>query len=419
MWDDDSLGLKEPSLSSGNGLGPLRSLKKALIKMKEGVMRKAIGLGIGLILFLAVMGVMVPTMAQAQEKAPVKIGVILPMTGPAALYGEQTSRGVQLAAKLINDAGGILGRRPVKIYLEDDQANPVEGVNAVKKLMNREGTKLITGGVNSSVSLAELQVTKEAGLLHLVTVSTAPAIREQGHPSLFALQPTNTMKDDFALPWIAQNLKPSKVVVLAENTDYGRVELDELKKNWGPSGPKIIATEIFQLGDSDFTIQLNKFKAMKPDLFYIATAAPSTIGAIIKQAYEIGFKTTIFLAPGNLNMDVIRLAGPATEGVMCADYYVNILDTPGNKRFVKQYQEMYKNLPEKMEMLGYESITILSKALDMCGTDTDVKKISDTLRKNKWSSPRGEIVFDQKGQAKGVTKDQVLYVKGGKIAIRQ
>jgi len=163
---------------------------------------------------------------------------------------------------------------------------------------------------------------------------------------------------------------------------------------------------------------LNKFKALKPDLFYITTAAPSTLGTILKQAYEIGFKVPIFLAPGNLNMDVIRLAGPAIEGVMCADYYVNILDTPANKKFVKDHEDMFKRPPEKMEMLGYESITVLSKALDMAGTETDVKKISDTLRKNKWQSPRGEIVFDQKGQAKGVTKDVVIYVKDGKIAIR-
>jgi branched-chain amino acid transport system substrate-binding protein len=398
---------------------PSHILQGGLIKIKEEVMRRSVDVRIAAVLLGALILMLLPTMVQGQTKAPVKIGVILPMTGPAALFGEQTNRGVQLAAKLINDAGGILGGRPVKIYLEDDQANPVEGVNAVKKLMNREGTKLITGGVNSSVSLAELQVTKESGLLHLVTVSTAPAIREQGHPSLFALQPTNTMKDDFALPWIAQNLKPQKVVVLAENTDYGRVELDELKKNWGNSGPKIIATEMFQLGESDFAINLNKFKAMKPDLFYIATAAPNTLGAILKQAYEIGFKTPIFLAPGNLNMDVIRLAGPAMEGIMCADYYVNILDTPANKKFVMDYEEMYKKPPEKMEMLGYESITILSGAINKSGTDTDVKKISDTLRENKWPSPRGEIVFDQKGQAKGVTKDQVLYVKDGKIALRK
>jgi branched-chain amino acid transport system substrate-binding protein len=382
-------------------------------------MRKSFGLGAGMILLGAALLMVIPTMALGQTKAPVKIGVILPMTGPAALYGEQTNRGVQLAAKLLNDAGGILGGRQVKILLEDDQANPVEGVNAVKKLMNRDGTKLITGGVNSSVSLAELQVTKESGLLHIVTVSVAPAIREQGHPSLFALQPTNVTKAEFALPWIAQVLKPKSVVHLVENTDYGKVELDALQKHWGASGPKIIATEIFQLGESDFTIHLNKFKAMKPDLFYLTTAAPSTIGAILKQAYEIGFKAPIFLATGNLNMDVVRLAGPTAEGVMCTDYYINILDTPANKKFVKDYEEMFKKPPEKMEMLGYESITVLSKALDMAGTDTDVKKISDTLRKNKWQSPRGEIVFDQKGQAKGVTKDQVIFVQDGKIALRK
>lgn len=153
-------------------------LQEELTKIKEEVMRKSVDLRIAAVLLGALILMLLPTMVQGQTKAPVKIGVILPMTGPAALFGEQTNRGVQMAAKLINNAGGILGGRLVKIYLEDDQANPVEGVNAVKKLMNREGTKLITGGVNSSVSLAELQVTKESGLLHLVTVSTAPAIRE-------------------------------------------------------------------------------------------------------------------------------------------------------------------------------------------------------------------------------------------------
>jgi len=353
----------------------------------------------------------------AQTKEPVKIGLILPMTGPAALYGEQCNRGAELAVDWINKAGGILGGRPVKIYLEDDQANPVEGVNAVKKLMTREGIKMITGGVNSSVSLAEVEVTKENKLLQFVTCSTAPAIREQGHPWLFALQPTNTMKDDFFLPWVTNGLKAKTAALLTENTDYGRAELDGIKKYWGGKLPKVISSEIFQLGETDFTVLFNKFKALKPDIIYITTAAPTTNGAILKQIAEVGYTGKVLLAPGNLNMDVVRLAGKGGEGALCSDYYINTLDTELNNQFIKAYLKRYNRMPEKMEMLGYQSISILADAIDKAGSEYDVQKVTDTIRNNKWPTPRGYVTFDEKGQCWGEGQSIVTGIRDSKIVI--
>jgi len=349
----------------------------------------------------------------AQDKKPVKIGCILPMTGVAGLYGEQASSGALVAEKKINDAGGILNGRPVKVILGDDQANPIEGVNVAKKIMAREGTKVLSGGVNSSVTLAQIEVIKEAGALLLVTTSKAPAIRKSGYPGIFALNSTNDMDGAVFHKFIAEELKPKTVGVLTENTDYGRAEIDALKKAWEPKGIKV-HWEMFQLGELDFTVLLNKFKALNPDLMYYTIAAPTANGAVLKQAYEVGLRVPKAIAPGNLNRDVIRLGGAGSEGLFCADIYITELENKLNPQFVEDYKKMWNRPPEKMELLGYETIYLLSKSIDKAGSDTDIKKISNALRNTKWETPRGPLTFNEIGQATGTTFVQI--VKDGKIA---
>jgi branched-chain amino acid transport system substrate-binding protein len=356
-----------------------------------------------------------PTKGQdgAKDKEMVKIGVALPMTGVAALYGEQVSSGMKVAKEEIENEGGILGGRFIELIIEDDKASPEEGVNAVQKLINRDHVKVIAGGVNSSVTLAQLPVTKAAGVLQVVSVSKAPHIREQGHPYLFGINLTTDMTGDYFYSWIAKNLPIKEVAVLTENTDYARAELEGVERNWAAKGPKIVATEWFQLGETNFTIQLSKIKSLNPDALLIVVASPATNGTILRQANEVGFNKQIFIAPSNLNNDVVQIAGKEAEGVISADHYVQTLDNPENKKFLENYQTKYGKLPEGREELGYESIILLAKAIDSAGTSEDPVKIAEVLKNTSWKTPRGEFKFDEKGNSQGQV--YVIQVKDGKI----
>jgi len=350
----------------------------------------------------------------AKGKEPVKIGVALPMSGVAALYGEQVSSGMKVAKDQIEKGGGILGGRPVELIIEDDKASPEEGVNVAQKLINRDRVKVITGGVNSSVTLAQIPVTKAAGVLQIVSVSKAPEIREQGHPHLFGINLTTDMTGDFFYPWIAKNLPEiKKVAVLTENTDYARAEIKGVERNWAAGGPKIIATEWFQLGATDFTIQLTKIKSLNPDAMLVIVAAPATNGTILRQAKEVGLNKQTFLSPSNLNKDVVQLAGQAAEGLISADHYVPTLDNPENKKFVEGYQAKYSKIPEGREELGYETILLLAMAMDKAGTAEDPAKIAEVMKNGTWKMPRGEFKFDEKGNSRGQV--YAIQVKGGQI----
>lgn len=351
---------------------------------------------------------------QSASKEPVKIGLALPMTGVAALYGEQASKGVELAKEQINGGGGILGGRQIQVILEDDKASPEEGVNVIQKFINRDKVEVVAGGVNSSVSLAQIPITKAANKLHIVTISMAPSIVEQGHPFLFQLNTDNNVKGDFFYPWVVKKYPQiKKVSILVENTDYGRAEVETIKRNWkDPNGPQLSYIEWFQLGETNFTIQLTKIKSQNPDALIITVAAPATNGTILKQAKEIGFNKNLLIAPGNLNKDVVKIAG-AAEGLLSADHYVSALDSPENKAFVQAFEKKFGYTPEKMEVQGYETVYLVAQAMEKAKTADDPAKIAEALKTTTWKTPRGDLTFSEKGQVGG--KMYPLVVKQGKI----
>ncbi|WP_066256081.1 ABC transporter substrate-binding protein [Neobacillus drentensis] len=350
----------------------------------------------------------------SSSKSAVKIGVVLPLTGPAALYGQQAQEGGKLAAKMINDNGGILGGRQIELVVEDDQAKPENGVNMFNKLINKDKVDAITGGVNSSVSIAEKDIAKNK-LVNIVTISSAPEIMENRDPFRFRLNTTNDMRGKVFHTFVKDTLKPKTVAVIAENTDYGQVELEILKKNWsGKDAPKIIGTEFFELTETDFTNPLTKLKAAKADAIYVVSSAIEINSAIFKQAHQLGMNDTVkLLAPGNLNTEFIKLAGAdAVEGTISADIYLSSANNEFNHTFVTAFEKEYKYKPEKIQTLGFEAIWFLAKAMDKAGTVDDYQAISKVLEDTEWESPRGNVDFVD-GQAQG--EDALLMVKDGII----
>lgn len=331
----------------------------------------------------------------------VKIGMALPLTGPATLYGEQTRQGAELAADMINNEGGIIDGREVEILFEDDESSPEKGVSVVKKLIEVEKVDALGGGVNSSVNMATVNIAKDK-LLNFVTVSKAPPIMEDRDSYRYRLNSTNDMDGKTFHEFIANEIKPKTVAIIVENTDYGVAEVEALKKNWSSAGsPEIVGTEFFELKETDFTNPLTKLKSLNADALYVVGAAIEINSSIFRQAFEIGFNETIkLLAPGNINTNVVELAGEGAEGIISADLYQNSLENDLNKKFTAAFEEKFGHLPQKMEMLGFETIWFIAHAMDQAGSSTDYDKIAEVLNDNEWESPRGTVLFED-GQATG------------------
>jgi branched-chain amino acid transport system substrate-binding protein len=359
-------------------------------------------------------GTPAPSTKEAPAKGEnVKIGIALPLTGPAALYGTQAQEGGQLAAEMINASGGILGGRQIELLFEDDTAKPEVGVQAYSKLIDRDNVDAVSGGVNSSVSMATKEVAKDK-ILNVVTISKAPDVMDDRDPYRFRLNSTNDMDGALFHEFIKTTLKPKTVAIIAENTDYGQAEIEALQANWsGADAPKIVATEYFELTETDYTNSLTKLRAAEAEALYVVGSAIEVNSGVFKQAYQLGFKDKMkLLAPGNLNTKFDELAGPGAEGVISADLYLNTLDNPMNKEFVAAFEKKFNYQPEKIQVLGFEAVWLIAKAMDEAGSSSDYQAISDIIAGKEWDMPRGKVKYVD-GQALGDVAP--LLIKDGNI----
>ena len=116
--------------------------------------------------------------AVAQNKVPIVIGAVQPLTGWAALGGKNVVAGMKIALERIKSSGGILGR-PFELVIEDGKAEPIESVNAIEKLLHRDKVPAIIGCWASSATLAAMPIMQRNKIPLLVETATAPMITEK------------------------------------------------------------------------------------------------------------------------------------------------------------------------------------------------------------------------------------------------
>lgn len=344
----------------------------------------------------------------AAQQPPVRIGVLMPTK---SLVGKQGQQGAVVAAEMINADGGILNGRRIELVVYDTNFQPAEGVGAAQRLLNQDKIKFIAGEISSTVALAVVQLAQANGALFMAAVPKHPDVTASGYDRVFRLNSTTAMDARDFDAVLTEKVKPTKVAVLAENSDFGRLTTANLRKLFGS---KVVAAEAYDMTQNDFSTLVTKVKGSGADLVCIAGSNMEQYGNILRLMQELKLDAKRCVMPGILNSEGVRVAGAAADNAFSADIYVPSLDNPLNKRFVAAYQAKYKETPEKIEELGFESIWLLAQAMQKAGTADDPAKVAKVLHDNKWDTPRGVVAFDKNGQAESGALIN-LVVKDGKL----
>lgn len=352
--------------------------------------------------------------AQAQDKSPVVLGFVTPVTSS---WGQDVIKGVDLATKMVNAAGGVNGR-PVKVVTYDDQNKPEEGVAAVERLIARDNAKVIMGSFTSSGSMAQQAVTQREKKLHFVSFAQADSVRDASHPLAFFQNATVGMLLARYLEYVARDIKPRSVVVIANNSDYGQASADTVKKTWSkPTDPKVIGVERFDSKQADLSPQLTKIRGLNPDAVFVAADSGEAVANVLNQMRELKVTGTRLTVPGILSDSFLKIAGKSAEGLVNGDFYFHDDDNAANKAFVQAFRAEYKSNPSKLEMIGYESVDLAVQLLKKAGPDASGEVLAKTLREGTWQSPRGAMKFVPMGKAfQAEAGFTLLTVKDGKVA---
>jgi branched-chain amino acid transport system substrate-binding protein len=331
-------------------------------------------------------------------KGEIKIGLVGAMSGGGALYGQQMKRGAELAVDEINNAGGINGQKVILI-VEDDKGSPQEAVKATEKLISQDKISVWMGTLNSSNTLAALDVTKRSNIPSLVPIATAEKITEMGAKNVFRNCANNPMQVKALSDFILAKRPERSLAIIAENTDYGRDLAKIFETNLTAGGGKIVATEYYKPGDKDFYNQLTKIKSTNPDGLLVAgMLAEGT--QIVNQARELGITAQFYSFGGFMGTQALQLAGKAGEGLIHTEHFAPASGDPVVEKFVNAFKAKYNEVPDTYYSAAlYDAVYIAKAAIEKAGS-TEPDKINQALASIKdFSAVLGKISFNEKGQS--------------------
>jgi len=289
-----------------------------------------------LALVSAVMGGCVGKGGSTGPKDVIYLGFVGPLTGPCAASGQQMLNGAKLAVKMLNEAGGVNGRR-VELVVADDRADPKEAASIANKFVADNRIVAVAGHYNSSNVLASAPICAE-GKLAMTHVGVSPNISRQTAPTMFRISVTAAAQAKDIAKWIFAEENLRSLAIIYENTDYGRGEGGALEREFQALGGNVCYKGLYQLGETkDFTGILTAMKGTNPQAAFIS-GGYTEAALIVKQAKGLGVNVPFFGSDGFYEEDFIRLAGDAAEGVRITGLYVPDDPDPDVQRFVSAFK---------------------------------------------------------------------------------
>jgi len=347
-----------------------------------------------------------PTNAQ-----DIVVGEFASLTGSEATFGINSSNGVELAKEEINNGGGLLGGRKIKIIMEDDQSKPGQPSAAVKKLVASDMAIAILGEIASSRSLEAAPICQNAKIPMVSPGSTNPSVTEKGD-YIFRVCFIDPFQGTVMAKFALDNLHKKRIAILQDvKSDYSKGLAQFFKEYFTSHGGQIVADLSYTGGgtDKDFRAQLTKIKVAQPDAVFVP-GYYTEAGLIARQARSLGIKVPLLGGDGWDSPKLTEIGGSALDGCYFSTHFSVQDQNPKVQDFVKKYQAKFHTLPDGMAPLGYDAMMILGQAINTAGS-TDGTKIRDALTNVKdYPGVTGNITIDEKRNAKKAAV--VLEVKG-------
>lgn len=343
----------------------------------------------------------------------VKIGVYLSLTGPTDSYGLSAENGFNLALKEINASGGLLGKT-VKFITVDDSSRSYLAVLAVKRLIEKESVSAILGEAISSRTQAAAPFCQAAEIPMVTPASTHPEVTKVGD-YIFRTCFIDPFQGEVmaAFAYNNMNLRSAATLIDLKNEysmNLGRIFNDR----FGELGGKILTTEFYSEGDTDFSLQLKKIKSYAPQAIFLPGYF-TEVSRIAVQARSLGIKVPFIGTDGWDSPRLLESAGEALAGCYFSDHFSPQIDLPAVREFVNKYKTAYDNkTPDAIAVLAYDAANVLFDAIKRAGKD-DPRLIRDALAETKdFPGVIGPITIDKDRNA--IKPAVILKVADGRFA---
>jgi branched-chain amino acid transport system substrate-binding protein len=353
-------------------------------------------LAVGVIALIAVAALVVGVPSEAQ-KGPIKIGVLVPQTGPLAANGKDMINALEL---FLEEQKYRLAGREVKLIIEDDEGKPATGLTKARGLVEGQGVQLITGPLSAAVGYAVAPYIDGKKVPAIFPIVSADDLTQRKRsPYIVRTGWTSSQPSHPFGKWVYDNLGYRKIAMIGYDFAFGWEVAAGFHRTFEEAGGKIVQKLWPPLGTADFAPYLSQLKRDVDAIYAVFSGADALRFA--KQFAEAGLKDRLPLIGGGTFTDehVLRTMGDEALGVVTALHYSAALTTPANKKFAAAYEAKYKQIPSYYSEGTYVAGVALKAALEATGGDIEnVDKFLGALRRVDLSdAPRGPMRFDDFG----------------------
>jgi len=350
------------------------------------------------------------TGANREKLLPLKIGIITVLTGNQAGYGEAVVKGCKLAASEINKKKDLR----IELIIEDSAGEPLNALNSLKKLIDKDKVSAILGPLLSS----EMKIVgAEANYNKIAILATSNTAK--GIPQIGEYVFRNSLPESKAVPAAIkkaiEKLNIKKTALYYDDDDaFTKSSAAIMLEAAKDMGLEVLTTESFHKPQTDFKTQLAKIKKSNPDAV-LCSALYSDGVMIMTQARQMGLNIPFIGGNGFNSPKIIELAKENAEGLIVATPWFSGTDDPAAKTFIKSFQDTYGENPDQFSAQAYDGIYLLAEAAKNAGSG-DRKMIRDSLAAiRNFDGALGRFAFDEEGDV--LMNPKVITVKDGKFQL--
>jgi branched-chain amino acid transport system substrate-binding protein len=334
--------------------------------------------------------------AVAGEKT-ITIGGILPLSGTASSWGLPFANGWRIACQDVNEAGGIkIGETTYRLdfRMMDSKLDVVEAVASLNKLIDAYDAKaVVTGGSNTSLSCQP--ITEPAKIL-LFTACWSDKVLGPDKKYSFRYGTGGYEPSSSLYKWVGENTPGATVAITNISYEGGYAAEKIIKSLCDEFGVKVVFSDFYPKGTTDFTPLLTKVATLKPT-YYDTGVDTGNAPLLIKQLHELGYRGKVISSGALVPQDLLAVAGPVPCGELHVAFNAVPWDAPTATPQEKHYYEKFTKEAGSFTVLtlnGYTGAMVYTQAIRGCGS-LDPEKIVAYLESHSFDTPYGRLSFPQ------------------------
>lgn len=343
------------------------------------------------------------------------VGAVYSVTGSQASIDDPGLKGFELAAKQINEAGGVLDRQ-IDVAHVDAASDQTQLTSVVSELIDNDGA-VVLGGINDSTfALAAGPIAQSAEVPFVVSGATLPTLPEQIGDHFFMV-PFGDDAQAYAIADYATNELGAKTayVLVDQAYDFTTALNTFFQERFTENGGEIVLEDSYQSGDTDFSAQISRVRALpeQPDVLFVS-AIPNEAGITTQQIRDAGLTQPILSGDGFDTPLVSEVAGENADDVFFSTHVSLDSDAEEVTSFVEAYEAEYGNPPENaFAALGYDTMNLIAEAIEQAG-EASPQAIRDALAETSdFAAVTGTITYE--GESRKPTKTvTIIEVQDGK-----